>query len=63
MCEIMERLNEETRVETREETLKEINELNIRLINENRLDDLRRAATDTDYQTKLLNELFPKKTT
>ena len=61
MCEIMERINEETRVETREETLKEVNELNIRLMNENRLDDLRRAATDIAYQSQLLRELFPQK--
>ena len=54
MCEIMEKLNEETR--------DEINALIIKLMNENRFDDLRRAATDTAYQTQLINELFPKKT-
>ena len=42
-------------------TLKEVNELNMRLINENRLDDLRRAATDIAYQSQLLRELFPQK--
>lgn len=52
MCEIMERLNKETR--------DEINALNIRLMDENRLDDLRRAATDNDYQSQLLRELFPE---
>lgn len=52
MCEIMERLNNETR--------DEINALNIRLMDENRLDDLRRAATDNDYQSQLLRELFPE---
>ena len=61
MCEIMEKINEETRVETRKETLKEVNELNMRLISENRLDDLRRAATDIDYQSQLLRELFPQR--
>ena len=61
MCEIMEKINEETRVETRKETLKEVNELNMRLISENRLDDLRRAATDIDYQSQLLSELFPQR--
>lgn len=64
MCEIMERLNteakEEGRGEGRNEMQQEINTLNIRLINENRLDDLRRAATDTAYQSQLLSELFPK---
>ena len=57
MCEIMEQLNEETREETRDE----INALNIKLIDENRLDDLRRAATDIAYQSQLLRELFPQK--
>ena len=61
MCEIMEKLNEETREETRNETLNEINALNIKLINENRLDDLRRAATDTEYQAQLLKELLPQR--
>ena len=55
MCEIMEQLNKETREETRDE----INALNIKLIDENRLDDLRRAATDIAYQAQLLRELFP----
>ncbi len=54
MCEIMEKLNEETR--------DEINALIIKLMNENRFDDLRRAATDTAYQNHLINDLFPKKT-
>lgn len=53
MCEIMEKINEETR--------DEINALIIRLIEENRLEDLRRAATDIAFQTQLLRELFPQK--
>ena len=65
MCEIMEKLNTEAREEGREkgreEGINDVNALNLRLINENRLDDLRRAATDVDYQNQLLNELFPKK--
>ena len=60
MCEIMERLNTEAREEGREEGINDVNALNIRLINENRLDDLRRAATDTVYQSQLLQELFPQ---
>ncbi len=63
MCEIIEKLNTEAREEGREEGINDVNALNLRLISENRLDDLRRAATDTAYQTQLLNELFPKKTT
>ena len=61
MCEIMERLNTEAREEGRSEMQGEINALNIRLISENRLDDLRRAATDIDYQSQLLRELFPQR--
>jgi len=61
MCEIMERLNTEAREEGRDEMRDEINALNIRLISDNRLDDLRRAATDIAYQTQLLQELFPQK--
>ena len=34
-----------------------INTLNIRLINENRLEDLKRTAFDEEYQKKLLGEL------
>ena len=69
MCEIMERLNTEAREEGlevgrdmgRSEMQGEINALNIRLISENRIDDLRRAATDIAYQSQLLRELFPQK--
>ncbi len=69
MCEIMERLNTEAREEGlevgrnmgRSEMHGEINALNIRLISENRIDDLRRAATDIAYQSQLLKELFPQK--
>jgi len=61
MCEIMERLNTEARQEGRNEMQEEINTLNIRLINENRLDDLRRASSDVEYQAQLLRELFPNR--
>lgn len=37
-----------------------INNLNTILINSNRLDDLKRAATDKIFQTQLMNELLPK---
>ncbi len=56
MSDIMEKLKEEGRDEMREE----INALNIRLISENRLDDLRRSTTDKAYQSQLLRELFPQ---
>lgn len=38
----------------------QINRLNQRLIDENRLDDLKRAAVDKDFQNQLLIELFPE---
>ncbi len=61
MCEIMEKLNMEAREEGRNEGINDINALNHRLINDNRFDDLRRAATDIAYQSQLLKELFPRK--
>ena len=33
-----------------------VNELTTALLNDNRLDDLRRAARDPDYQKRLMNE-------
>lgn len=59
-AETMQMFKEEGREEGREEGINEINALNIRLINDNRLDDLRRAATDIEYQAQLLRELFPQ---
>ena len=48
--------------EGRNEMQGKINSLIIRLMNENRLNDLQRAATDVEYQAQLLRELFPKET-
>ena len=47
--------------EGRSSMQRDLNALNIRLIKENRISDLERAATDTAYQAKLLKELFPRK--
>ena len=47
----------EGRTAGRAEGVHEVNSLIIRLINENHLDDLRRSATDPDYQEKLLQEM------
>ena len=58
MSELMEKLKEEGREEGREEGIHDINALNMWLINENRLDDLCRAASDLAYQAELLKELF-----
>ena len=45
------------KAEGKAEGMDMINILNIRLINENRMEDLKRAASDKDYQRKLLAEL------
>lgn len=55
MCDIMERIAKEERKQGR----KEINKLNAILIERNRFDDLKRAATDYDYQVQLMMELLP----
>ena len=55
MCEIMERIAKEERLE--EKTL--INKLNSILIKANRLDDLERSTEDPDYQEQLMMELLP----
>ena len=55
MCEIMERIAKEERLE--EKTL--INKLNSILIKANRLDDLERSTEDSDYQEQLMMELLP----
>lgn len=41
----------------REEGAKQINELNKRLIELGRIDDLKRAVEDSDYQEQLLKEM------
>lgn len=63
MCEIMEKIaNEERnegRIEGRIEGETRMNTLSI-LINLNRFDDLKRAATDKDFQMQLMVELLPE---
>ncbi|MDE5716319.1 MAG: Rpn family recombination-promoting nuclease/putative transposase [Lachnospiraceae bacterium] len=60
MCEIMERIAKEERNEGRLEGETRINTLNSILINLNRFDDLKRAATDKDFQMQLMIELLPE---
>ncbi len=60
MCEIMERIAKEERNEGRLEGETRINTLNAILINLNRFDDLKRAATDKDFQMQLMIELLPE---
>ncbi len=52
MCEIMEKLVEEN--------TDRINTLNSILIDLNRLDDLKRATKDKDFQMRLMIELLPE---
>ena len=60
MCEIMERIANEERNEGRIEGETRVNTLNSILINLNRFDDLKRAATDKDFQMQLMIELLPE---
>lgn len=64
MCEIMERIAKEERnegrIEGRIEGETRINTLNSILINMNRIDDLKRAATDKNFQMQLMIELLPE---
>lgn len=55
MCEIMERLANEAK----EAGVARVNALNSILINLNRFDGLKRAATDKDFQMQLMIELLP----
>ena len=59
MCEIMEKIANEECNEGRIEGETRINTLSI-LINLNRFDDLKRAATDKDFQMQLMVELLPE---
>lgn len=56
MCEIMERINEDTK---REVTAR-INKLYAILLNSGRTEDAIRMTKDSDYQKKLLEELVPE---
>lgn len=60
MCEIMERIAKEERDEGRIEGETRINNLYSILIDLNRLDDLKRATKDKDFQMQLMVELLPE---
>lgn len=64
MCEIMERIakeeRDEGRIEGRIEGETRINNLYSILIDLNRLDDLKRATKDKDFQMQLMVELLPE---
>ena len=59
MSEIMERIAKEERNEGRIESETRVNILNSILINLNRFEDLKRTATDKDFQMQLMIELLP----
>ena len=54
MCEIMERLA----AEEREAGIEQINKLHSILIDLNRIDDLKRATKDKEFQKYLITELL-----
>lgn len=60
MCEIMEKIAKEERNEGRMEGENRVNTLNSILISLNRFDDLKRAATDRNFQMQLMLELLPE---
>lgn len=60
MCEIMEKIAKEERNEGRMEGETRVNTLNSILISLNRFDDLKRAATDRNFQMQLMLELLPE---
>ncbi|MCM1283278.1 MAG: Rpn family recombination-promoting nuclease/putative transposase [Muribaculaceae bacterium] len=60
MCEIMEKIAREERNEGRMEGETRINTLNSILIKLDRLEDLKRAAYDKDFQMQLMIELLPE---
>lgn len=63
MCEIMEKLCSEAKLEGWAEGQAHINKLNAMLIDAGRYDDLKRSTTDVDYQTLLIQELLPEELT
>ena len=64
MCEIMEKIRSEAKAEGRAEGRAEgqacISRLFAILIDEGRYDDLKRSATDVNYQMQLMHELLPE---
>ena len=55
---LIERSLEQGLEQGREQERKVINTLNLLLINQNRFEDLKRAASDNEYQAKLIKELL-----
>lgn len=60
MCDIMKRIAMEERNEGRIEGETRINTLHSILIESNRMDDLKRAIKDRDFQMQLMVELLPE---
>ena len=62
---VMENLKKESHedgfAEGREEGMLLMNELSLKLISLNRIDDLKQAVSDKELRDKLLNEFFPEK--
>ena len=62
MCNLSEVMIERGLEQGREQERKVINTLNLLLINQNRFEDLKRAASDNEYQAKLIKELLENNT-
>ena len=64
MCEIMEKIREEAINEGINKGISKgearVNRLNSILIDMDRLEDMKRAARDKDFQMELMLELLPK---
>ena len=58
---VMENLKKESHEDGFEEGLLLMNELSLKLISLNRIDDLKQAVSDKELRDKLLNEFFPEK--
>lgn len=59
MCRAITELIEDGRIEGRKEDRLIVNKLTAKLIDEGRLDDLKRATTDQEYQDDLIKAMFP----
>ncbi len=60
MCEVLDKIERRGMERGIEQGIETINQLNARLIKENRIADLERSITDSTYQARLLAEMFPQ---
>ena len=58
---VIEKFKEEGRLEGRTEERERINRLNVLLMDSGRLEDMKHAAENAEFQQKLMGELLPEK--